>query len=260
MLKRTLLLMSLAATVVLSACNNDDDPVKDTVIDFSNLTLEEEETYYLDSEMTGEKGDDGWGGDAYFSEINSGILSFTHQYNAGWGGFAGYTYSNVSDATYNKEETDADKFLSYQSAAASNYDKNYLIAYPNKTHNLKFNTVTAIKTITINNNGTAYLSMKNGDAFAKKFGGEDGNDPDFFKVIFTGLDVDGKETGSVEFFLADYRFEDNSQDYILEDWTTVDLTGLGEVKEIAINFDSTDPGYGGGIQTPSYLAIGQLTY
>ena len=79
----------------------------------------------------------------------------------------------------------------------------------------------------ITNTTYAFLAMQNGNAPAKKFGGDDGDDPDWFLLTITGKDVDENVTGVIEFYLADFRFADNSQDYIIDDWTAVDLGGLG---------------------------------
>ena len=54
----------------------------------------------------------------------------------------------------------------------------------------------------VTNTTFAFLSMQNGDEFAKQFGGDDGNDPDFFKVTFRGFDEEntqGNITGEVDF-------------------------------------------------------------
>ncbi|GJM61057.1 DUF4465 domain-containing protein [Persicobacter diffluens] len=263
MLKRTLLLMSLAATVVLSACNNDDDPVKDTVIDFSNLTLEEEETYWNGSDKSGDMEEEENGDLTYLTNLKSGIFNAPNQftYTAAWDywGWEGFAYSNQSDLTFDMEDDNDANFYNYQFVAAANYDKNYLIAYPQETNHITFDQEVNLKTITLTNTGTAYLVIKHGNAFSKPFGGESGDDPDYFKVIFTGKDAEGKETGVVEHFLADYRFEDNSQDYIQSEWEQIDVTGLGAVSQVEIAFESTDIANGGS-QTPAYVAIGQLTY
>jgi len=85
----------------------------------------------------------------------------------------------------------------------------------------------------ISNSTYAYLSMLEGDAFAKRFGGETGEDPDFLSIVFKG-EVDGIiTTDSVEFFLADFRSSDSSEDYILSDWTWVDLSSLGKVQRLS---------------------------
>jgi len=108
-------------------------------------------------------------------------------------------------------------------------------------------------------NGTyAALSMLNGDGFAKKFGGETGDDPDYFLLTIKKY-LDGQlSTDSVDFYLADYRFEDNSQDYIVEEWTYVDLTSLGNVDSLLFTMSSTDNG-DFGMNTPAYFCIDNLT-
>jgi hypothetical protein len=96
--------------------------------------------------------------------------------------------------------------------------------------------------------------MKDGYAPAKKFGGSSGNDPDWFLLTITGKDASGGKTGTVEFYLADYRFEDNSKDYIVENWECVDLSSLGVVKSLEISLNSSDAGVFG-MNTPAYFAM-----
>lgn len=104
-------------------------------------------------------------------------------------------------------------------------------------------------------NGTyPYLSMLDGDGFAKKFGGETGDDPDFYLLTIKGFSG-GQLTGdSVDFYLADYRFADNSQDYIVDEWTWVDLTSLGNIDSLQFNLSSTDVGMFG-MNTPGYFCV-----
>ena len=106
----------------------------------------------------------------------------------------------------------------------------------------------------ISNNTYAALSMRNGDAFAKKFGGSSGNDPDYFRVRFQGFDASSNLTGEVVFYLADYRSSNNAQDYILKDWEMVDLSPLGSIRKFAIVFESSDTGQFG-INTPKYFCL-----
>ena len=109
------------------------------------------------------------------------------------------------------------------------------------------------------NNGTyAYLSMLEGGAPAKRFGGEDGNDPDFFLLTIQG-ELDGELTEeTVEFYLADYRFEDNDLDYIITDWTFIDLMPLGNVDRIWLSLSSSDVGQFG-MNTPAYVCVDNIT-
>ena len=65
------------------------------------------------------------------------------------------------------------------------------------------------ESLMVTNTTYAALSMRDGDSFAKKFGGPSGNDPDYFRLTITGKDSGGSTIGSVEFYLADYRFADS---------------------------------------------------
>jgi len=109
----------------------------------------------------------------------------------------------------------------------------------------------------VSNSTYAYFSMLEGDAFAKKFGGETGEDPDFLSIVFRGI-VDGVvSTDSVEFFLADFRSNIASEDYISKEWSWVDLSALGSVNSIVINMRSSDVG-AFGINTPLYFCVDNI--
>ena len=84
----------------------------------------------------------------------------------------------------------------------------------------------------LTNTTYAYFSMLNGDAFAKQFGGASGDDPDWFLLSILAFDAGGAETGSLDFYLADFRSADNDLDYILDAWTYLDLSALGPVKSL----------------------------
>ena len=100
--------------------------------------------------------------------------------------------------------------------------------------------------------------MKNGDAYSKKFGGVSGNDPDYFKLKIWGLSQSKTLTDTIEFYLADYRFSDNSKDYIVNNWRWIDLQQLGYVTKLYFSVESTDIGMFG-INTPAYFCIDNLT-
>ena len=112
--------------------------------------------------------------------------------------------------------------------------------------------------VRITNATYAHNSMRDGDDFAKKFGGDDGNDPDFFKLTIRKYLQDSLYADSVEFYLADYRFEDNTQDYIINDWTAVSLDELGEADSLLFTMTSSDVG-DNGINTPLFFCIDNLS-
>ena len=66
-------------------------------------------------------------------------------------------------------------------------------------------------------------------------------------------------SGTVDFYLADYRFADNGQDYIVGDWTEVDLSGLGPVRSLDFSLTSSDTAFGF-LNTPAYFALDDLVY
>jgi len=96
--------------------------------------------------------------------------------------------------------------------------------------------------------------MRDGDAFAKRFGGPSGDDPDFFRLTIQGFDAANASTGSVDFFLADYRFENAALDTIVGGFTTLDLSTLGTLRALEFTLSSSDGGPFG-MNTPAFFAI-----
>lgn len=110
----------------------------------------------------------------------------------------------------------------------------------------------------VTNSTYAYLSLKDGDFIAKKFGGPTGDDPDYF-LLTIKASLDGAiSADSVNFYLADYRDADNSKDYIVDKWTYLDLTSLGNADELVFSLSSTDIGQFG-MNTPAYFCMDEIT-
>jgi hypothetical protein len=113
--------------------------------------------------------------------------------------------------------------------------------------------------IDVTNTTYAYLSMRDGDAFAKKFGGASGNDLDFLLLTITGKDDSNTVVNHVDFPLADFTFADNTQDYLIHDWTTVNLGTLAGSRTLTFSLTSSDNGQFG-MNTPAYFAIDDVTF
>ncbi|MCB1097214.1 MAG: DUF4465 domain-containing protein [Verrucomicrobiae bacterium] len=112
--------------------------------------------------------------------------------------------------------------------------------------------------VMVTNTTYAALSMRDGDAFSKKFGGASGADPDFFLLTILGENAMGSVTGSIDLYLADYRAADVAGDFIQADWVKVDLTGLGtDVAKLRFDLTSSDAG-NFGINTPAFFAVDNL--
>lgn len=59
---------------------------------------------------------------------------------------------------------------------------------------------------------------------------------------------------SIDFYLADYRFLDNTKDYIVDTWEWVDISELGSVDSLTFRLSSSDTGIFG-MNTPAYFCI-----
>lgn len=112
----------------------------------------------------------------------------------------------------------------------------------------------------IANTTFAYNSMKSGDAFAKKFGGATGKDADSFVLKISAFHK-GQFLFSKRVILADFRFADNSKDYILDSWAIVDLSWpqneVGPRDSFVFELMSSDNGQFG-MNTPGFFAIDEV--
>lgn len=224
--------------------------------------------------FTGNSGtDDGQPGGQYFngdsgqgSNTNgwiSGNTLFSNSYSTDFGGFwSGWAYSNVINSVSSGFTNQ------YASAAGGGSNamggvsagENYAIGYQAGSYfNLPAGMAPA--SVDVTNSTYARNSMRDGDAFAKNFGGATGNDMDRFSVSFIGhdgLNASGSVIAAVEVALADFTFADNTQDFILSDWTNIDLTSLTGSRSVSLQFASTDVGQFG-INTPTFVAIDNLS-
>lgn len=190
----------------------------------------------------------------YFS---SGDVELPNFYDPAFASWSGWAISATTDVT-------TPGYLNQYSAIAgggANGSATYAVAYVygSEVMNLSDDAAgSVVQGIYLTNSTYAYLSMLEGDAFAKKFGGESGNDPDFFKIIIRKYLNGQQGADSVEFYLADFRFADNNQDYIVNEWTYVDLTSLGNADYLEFSLASSDVGVFG-INTPTYFCMDDVT-
>ncbi len=194
-----------------------------------------------------------WNGADQSGGFNSGLAFFSNNYNPEWFSWVGWSYSNISDNT-------TPGWLNQYSAitGAGVHEGNYAVSYLSGSSVIKFETESAheVKGFFITNSTYASLLLQEGDEYSKKFGGETGNDPDWFKLSILGM-IDGIASDTVEFYLADYRFEDNTQNYIIQTWQWVELSSLGKVDSLIFSLSSSDVGEYG-MNTPAYFCLDYL--
>ncbi|MCJ7692331.1 MAG: DUF4465 domain-containing protein [Sedimentisphaerales bacterium] len=209
------------------------------IADFDNLYLEPE-SYW--------NGADDSGG------FTSGSVYFDNYYDETFGNWAGFAYSNITDTTLSGWSAQYNAIAGSGQGGSANYGIGYMDSYNTIFPTLHPDQTLTIDYIYVTNTNYAYYSMQDGDAFAKKFGGSTGDDPDWFLLTITGIDQGGGITGTVDFYLADFRFENNDLDYILNTWQPVDISALGIVESLQFSLTSSDTG-DWGMNTPAYFAL-----
>lgn len=189
------------------------------------------------------------------------IINYLGDIYESWYGFSS---SRVQDGT-----TDGfrNQYAAYP-GSGSGLSSNYLIAYADGFANKPsggayFNLPTGATAVSVDLANTTYVAryIKDGKSFpftSLPYGSDD-----YFDVILTGYDgvnAGGSVTGSTKLRLADYT---NGQSLVLNNWTNVDLTPLnsgGRALSIGISFDTTDFSVDFGINTPTYVALDNLSF
>ena len=207
--------------------------------------------------------DNYWNGsaDPAAGGFTTGAAFFNNSYVidpfSGWAFWGGWSYSNMTDTTtpgYGNQYS----AIAGTGQSGTNYGVAYVDTYTPTTPSLTLPHAMTLGLAYFTNTTYAYLSMRDGDAYAKKFGGADGSDPDWFLLTITGQDAPGHATGAVDFYLADFRSADNSQDYILNTWAPVDLSGLGPVTSLEFTLSGSDLDIWDNLNTPAYFAMDTL--
>lgn len=100
------------------------------------------------------------------------------------------------------------------------------------------------------NSSWALSSILNGDGFCRKFDQEHG---DYFTVTVEGLDLDGNVTGRVDIPMADFRDPAFPEGKVIDRWTWVDLSPLGNIFSMRLGYTSSQQA-----QVPAYVCIDQI--
>jgi hypothetical protein len=216
---------------------------------FESLPLPTTDTYYVNYTMPGK--DVGY---------NVAGVHYPCIYDTVFGGIweSGFAYSNKTDSVTSGYKNQ----YSAKAGRGASGSAKYLVANGQVNYIKRLTGYPGFMGFDVTNTTYAYNSMKNGDAFSKKFGGPSGNDSDWFKLTVRGYDTHNSHpSDSVIVYLADYRFANNAQDYIVKDWQSVSLslTKFGYADSVTFTLSSSDTG-AFGINTPLFFCLDNVRY
>lgn len=191
------------------------------------------------------------------ASFSNGNALFPNFFDTAYGGFwtGGWAYSNMTDTI----TPDYNNIFSARPGKGYNGSNNFAIGQQNSMIKLSGAALGKIvEGFYITNSTYASYSLKDGDFICKKFGGASGKDKDFFKLKIRKYYAGILTNDSVVFYLADYRSDDSTKDYIVKDWRWVDLTSLGNVDSLTFELISSDNGQFG-MNTPAFFCIDNFT-
>lgn len=197
------------------------------------------------------------------SYVSNGA-TFQINYDQSFMSWDGFAISSMRD------DTTAGWVNQYSSYSGSGHNSDdYAVFFPGfgATRYIEFSSDVNFTGFYINNSTYSAISMRDGDQFAKQFGspnGADGqpdgtNGEDWLLLSIFSVDDLGNRIDSTGFYLADYRFPNVQDDYIIDQWTYVDLAGLQSGRKLEFSFSSSDIGQFG-INTPTYFVMDDFTF
>ena len=228
-------LAAMAGLFVFTSCEKEKEENKEVTITFESVQLN---------------------ADGYQNNFTTGLVlsdvDFYNYFDEAWSSWEGFAVSNLKDKVKPGYENE---FSVYGNGGANNSEK-FAVVYSgfNEITNCQFlnGQEYTFKNLMINNSTYAYLTIKDGNSFGTQPFGED----DWFKIIITGFNAAGEKTGKTEFYLADFR---DGKTFICQEWTKVNLLGLGSVNKLEFTFESTDNG-DWGMNTPAYACVDDIVF
>ncbi len=191
-----------------------------------------------------------------FGSFTSGSFEFSNYYMADWDTWGFFGYANETGNVFPGGYAIADQMLNcvgggYKSA---NYGVGFVASYngPTMITMPDFEeTGVQVNGVWVTNTAWVVKAILEGDGMSPAFG-----QGDYCKITFVGTKADDT-TAEVDFYLADYTSEDATKHYYVNEWRYCDLSSLGDIVKIQVNFDSTKSN-AYGITTPCYFAFDDL--
>ncbi|MFI5141719.1 MAG: DUF4465 domain-containing protein, partial [Bacteroidia bacterium] len=187
--------------------------------------------------------------------FTSGNAYFPSQWDTSYGGYwsSGWAASSVLDSTNAYPNL-------YGCAAYKGYNNSNKYAVGTTSGSLVMRMTDSLigKTVTgmyICNSTYAYKSMKNGDAYEHAF---TAHNQDWFKLTVKKYYGGYLTNDSAEVYLADFRYSDTTQNYILKNWMWVNFASLKNVDSLIFSLSSSQTGIYG-MNTPAFFCIDNVT-
>lgn len=204
-----------------------------TVADFENLYLDEESFEN--------------GANLPLESFVSGSFMLDNGAMPEWNYFYDFMYANKTTTSFSTYVTDQ-----FNNAVGGGVDgsENYVVAYPQggSIHVMNNAAGDVIPGMYITNDAWVVDNILNGDGMT------DGafRQGDWFKLTITA-----DNGNSMEYYLADYRAEQEADRYYLNAWQWIDLSQLGTVKKLSFSFDGTRKN-SYGLTTATYFCLDNL--
>jgi len=207
------------------------------------------------SEWTGKK--DFFGGGMVLSDWNIRSNTSADQAANWW-----YSYENQC-SVYNLDSTDgsnngAGARGSNTFVVANGYDDENSESAPRMY--FTSNAELALGTVQLCNSSYAYGVLVNGSGYGANPDKTMEESEGWFCVEFYGFDAQGNATNDgipVVFYLCDYRAGSSTYTAAISKWTPCDLSALGKVNSVKLNFHGSDTGTYG-LNTPAYVCLDNL--
>ncbi|MEO0897356.1 MAG: DUF4465 domain-containing protein [Bacteroidota bacterium] len=210
-----------------------------SVADFENLNVEPD-SFLNGSDLSG--------------GFDAGDVFLPNEFNAQFSSWSGWAISNTTDTLTPGPDNQYSSVVGTGVDGSETYAVTHRFGGPTQMKLKNAAMGKPVQSIFVTNATYAYRSMLDGDMFAKQFGGVTGDDPDFFLLTIKGYYNGSLIADTIDFYLADYRFSNNSEDYIVNEWTKLDLSPLGNVDSLFFFLSSSDVGMFG-MNTPAYFCV-----
>lgn len=257
------------STAVLAMCY----ATSAATVDFEDLSLSPN-TFWKGPDLSGTNQPTPWGTTLYSGSFTSGGATFNNAIDLPGGFWSGWAYSNTTDVTTpgivgGVAVNDSSAYDPHHLAdGGGDGSANYGVAFGGFAGDSVITLPVGAQPVSMKVINTTYaaLIMLSGDAsgFSKKFGDNldtvgtiETDFPDWFLLKVIGLDAGNQQIGSVDFYLADYRFANDGDDYVVDEWTEINLSPLAAAAKLTFALSSSDSGTFG-MNTPSYFAMDNL--